>query len=504
MKQAHTPKRLIKPARLITSAQLIMTETWAKSKNGRKKEQTKLMKRGVLRISIPPFATAMLLSLLFRNASWSQQHHQVLPTPEQLAWADAEIGVIIHLDINIYAPDTFDYRKTETLPTLDVFNPARLNTDQWMKTAKAAGAKYAVLTVKHGTGFCLWPSKVNNYNVGHTKWKQGKGDILKDFIASCKKYGLKPGLYYNTNSNTYYGAGYRPFVNDGAHLAYNKAVLQQLQEIWHNYGELFEIWFDGGINADSKTGIQTAVMRLIAANQPHAILFQGPAGTPNIIRWCGNEDGIAAYPQWSRTNITTASDGSEKIDDLHGDPQGKYWCPAESDYPIRRNNAWNGGWLWHSGQDNSVFTIKELVSKYEKSVGRNTNMLIGMAVNTDGLIPKRDSLAFDSLGKKVKDMFMHPVAAVKNSNLKTILVQVNPAVSVTRVVIQETTEKGENIRGYVVEALVNHRWQQVAEGQSVGHKIIQNFSPVKTTRFRFRVLKPQDRPVYIRQIIFYH
>lgn len=112
-------------------------------------------------ISLNHFFIAVIL---FASACLSvnaQGKAEILPTKEQLAWADAELGVIIHLDINIYAPDTFDYANKKTLPDVNLFNPTKLNTDQWIRTAKAADARYALLTVKHGTGFCLWPSAVN-------------------------------------------------------------------------------------------------------------------------------------------------------------------------------------------------------------------------------------------------------------------------------------------------------------------------------------------------------
>jgi alpha-L-fucosidase len=427
---------------------------------------------------------------------------QVLPSVDQVKWADAEIGVIIHLDINIYAPETFDYKDKTTLPDVNVFTPSKLNTDQWIRTAKAAGATYAVLTVKHGTGFCLWPSAVNNYNVGYTKWRNGKADILKEFIASCKKYGLKPGLYYNTNSNTYYGAGYKPFISDSAHKAYNKAVLAQLKEIWSNYGDVFEIWFDGGITNDNKFGIKASVMRLIYEKQPHAILFQGPADYKNIIRWVGNEDGIANYPQWSRSNATTSSDGVTSIDGLNGDSKGKIWCPAESDFPIRRNNAWNGGWLWHGGQDHEIFTVKELTDKYYKSVGRNTNMLVGMVVDTSGLIPKRDSLVFDSLGRTLRKLFNKPVFTAKNITKKITELHLPNPESISQVMIAEEIEKGENISSYAIDAMVNHRWQTLVNGQSVGHKRLQTFKTVKTGRMRFTV-KSAAGKVHIKKLAFY-
>ncbi|MEO6358494.1 MAG: alpha-L-fucosidase [Ferruginibacter sp.] len=433
----------------------------------------------------------------------AQCQRSILPTKEQVAWADAEMGVIIHLDINIFAPNSFQYNDPATLPDVNVFNPSKLNTDQWIKTAKAAGATYAVLTVKHGTGFCLWPSKVNNYNVGHTSWGNGKNDILKSFIASCKKYGVKPGLYYNTNTNTFYNAGSNSFVNDSAQLAYKNAVLAQLEELWSNYGKVFEIWFDGGLTSAGKFGLKKAVLELISQHQPQAILFQGPVEAKNIIRWIGNEDGVAAYPQWSRSYATTAANGLTQIDDLHGNPAGKIWCPGESDFPIRRNTAWNGGWLWKEGQENYLFTVKELTDKYYSSVGRNSNMLIGMVVNTSGLIPTQDSILFDSLGKKINSLFNNVVAKTKNVTQKITEIKLPSSQRVSQVVIQEDITKGENIRSYSIEAWMDNQWKKVAEGQSVGHKRIQSFSPVNTNKLRLTIGNAEGR-VNIKYLGFYN
>ncbi len=444
----------------------------------------------------------LVILLMVSSRVLFSQSVDVKPTPKQVAWANAELGVIIHLDINIYAPETFDYDKKESLPNLDVFHPDRLNTDQWIRTAKAAGARYALLTVKHGTGFCLWPSKVNPYNVGHTRWRNGREDILKDFLASCKKYGLKPGLYYNTNSNTYYEAGRRPFKSDSARIAYNHAVLQQLTELWSTYGKMFEIWFDGGILSSSKGGIETEVIQLINSYQKQAILFQGPEVFPNIIRWIGNENGVAAYPQWARANATTGSDGLVKIDGLHGAADGRYWCPGESDFPIRRNSAWNGGWLWKAGEENKLFSVKELKDKYLKSVGRNTNMLIGMVVDTSGLIPRQDSLVFDSLGRAIKKLFKQRVFEARVGYSNTFVAVLPSFKKVHMVSIQENIASGEHIRKYVIDAKIRRRWVQIAAGESIGHKRIQIFNTVYTNQLRFRVIDSVG-DVDIKTISFY-
>ena len=309
------------------------------------------------------------------------QSTKVLPTKSQLAWANSEIGVLIHYDINVFAPQTFDYSKKETLPPLSIFNPSKLNTDQWVESAKKAGAKYAVLVAKHGTGFCLWKTKAHNYHVGNTPFRGGGADILADFVKSCKKYGIKPGIYYNTNCNTYYGAGYTK-ITEEERLKYNEVVYQQLNELWSQYGDLFEIWFDGGVMVDKKTGIADKVSELLRKYQSKAVLFQGPLSEVNLVRWSGNEDGSAPYPNWSRADAGTSSLGVIEIPNLNGNPDGKYWIPAESDFPNR-----HGAWMWKAGEEKNVMTPKELMARYYTSVGRNSNMLIGMVIEYGRPIP---------------------------------------------------------------------------------------------------------------------
>ncbi|MDR1814749.1 MAG: alpha-L-fucosidase, partial [Tannerella sp.] len=177
--------------------------------------------------------TLLSFCVLLINACVSKENETyiVTPSPSQLAWAESEIGLMLHLDMNMYEPETFRYEDASTLPSLSLFNPTQLNTDQWLQAAVSLGAKYAVLIAKHGTGFTLWPTEANDYHVGKTPWRDGKGDIVADFIASCKKYGIKPGVYYNTGANTLYGAQYTR-MSDSAQFVYNNVVIKQLTELW--------------------------------------------------------------------------------------------------------------------------------------------------------------------------------------------------------------------------------------------------------------------------------
>ncbi len=427
----------------------------------------------------------------------------VLPTREQVRWADREIGVIIHLDINIFAPATFDYGRRATLPPAGIFHPSRLNTDQWLASAKNAGAAYAVLVAKHGTGFCLWPTKSHGYHVGNTPWRSGKGDIVRDFIRSCARYGIRPGLYYNTNLNTFLGALPDGFTGAAVRKTYNSVVLDQLTELWNGYGGLSEIWFDGGVAADSSGGVADEVRALIAKYQPRAILFQGPPGCRNLIRWVGNEDGRAPYPGWSRAFLAAGAGGSFDVKGTNGDPEGNVWCPGEADFPARRQSAWNGGWLWKAGEDSCVFSPPELLDRYYSSVGRNANMLIGMVIDTSGLVPAADSASLAGFGDLRRKAFGRPLGRTAGSHREILLAPGGSPVAVNTVVLAEDIARGERIRRFEVRARVGNAWVPVCSGTSVGHKFIGRFTEVEASSLRLLVTESRGEPL-VREFSAYH
>ena len=156
------------------------------------------------------------------------------PSEQQLKWADCEMGVIIHLDMQTFEP-TYDFRANRDYqPSPKVFNPSSLDTDQWIRTAKAAGAKYAVLVAKHCSGFCLWPTKAHPYNISSTPWKDGKGDVVGDFFKSCEKYGLLPGLYSSASCSANKKVDNTGLVLKGTpeqQRLYNEMVLEQLTDL---------------------------------------------------------------------------------------------------------------------------------------------------------------------------------------------------------------------------------------------------------------------------------
>ncbi len=122
-----------------------------------------------------------------------------LPTADQRAWQDLEMGMFIH-----FAPNTWQGVEQDNLSTpLSAINPTLLNTDQWASTAVELGAKYIVFVAKHSGGFCMWQTETTNYSIRNTPWRGGHGDVLADISASCRKFGLKLGVYVSPRDATF-------------------------------------------------------------------------------------------------------------------------------------------------------------------------------------------------------------------------------------------------------------------------------------------------------------
>jgi len=407
-----------------------------------------------------------------------------LPTEEQKIWADLEIGVIIHLDIQAFEPEYKFRRQWGYVPPAEKFAPLELDTDQWVRSAKAAGAKYAVLVAKHCSGFSLWPTDAHAYSIKQSPWKNGEGDIVGDFFASCEKYGLKPGLYYSASCNAFCNVDNPGTVRDGgpqAQKAYNEIVLAQLTELWTRYGDVFEIWFDGGCLPVEKGGPDIAA--LLHQLQPNAVVFQGPPGTKSLLRWVGNERGVAP------------KDCSAV--------EGDVWAPAESDFPNRYAlKAFQGGWFWRAGEDNSLRSAKNLFKTYLTSAGRNTNMLIGMVIDNRGLVPDADAAVFAQFGELLRQTFHEPLASLDGEALRSssdpyeYRLPLPEDAAPRYLVMEEDIAHGERVQGYKVMA-----GGKTIKGKCIGHKRILAL-PQDTKEVILKITQAKDEPV-LRSLAVY-
>ncbi len=393
------------------------------------------------------------------------------PTPQQLAWQDCEIGVLIHYLWSTFKPGTNckNPKMAELIPPQNI-NPKSLDPEQWVISAKEMGAKYAVFVANQCEGFSWWPTRENDFSVATMAWKDGKGDVVREFINACKKHDIKPGLYYSTGCNAYYGIDDNLIKdhNTPEYKEYVRHVENQVKELWSEYGELFEIWFDGGIVPVEQGGPD--LKPILTKYQPNAICFQGPKNYAHNVRWVGNEDGLAPQNCWATTNAGDARyDGTEPDEKAGvGDPDGKYYWPAEADMPNRAPSPGTYGWCWIKGRENTIFSPEYLLDCYVRSVGRNTNLLLGMAISPDGEF--EDVEQFSAFGKLLKEIFGTPVAINESPAAETgeVTLEIPEGKSFDYIVIRENIENGQLIRAF--EILLDG--EKICDSFCIGHKRI--------------------------------
>ena len=318
-----------------------------------------------------------------------------LPTQNQVDWQRMETYAFIHFGPNTFGDREWGYGDAPA----ESFAPTRLDCEQWAKTVKEAGMKGIILTAKHHDGFCLWPTKYTDYSVRNScyeewgisdsKSENGKvKDVVGSLAAACKKYGLKLGLYLSPWDR------HQAFYGTPLYVEYFYA---QLEELLTQYGDLFEVWFDGANGGDGWYGGAKETRKidrrtyynypraheLVARLQPHAVIFSdaGPG-----CRWVGNEEGHADATNWSFLRINEVYPGYERYKELQsGHADGDTWVASECNTSIRP------GWFYHEREDAKVKTVADLTDLYYRSVGHNGTFLLNFPVDKEGLIHPIDS-----------------------------------------------------------------------------------------------------------------
>ena len=364
--------------------------------------------------------------------------HTEIPTKQQLAFMDWEVGVFFHFGIRTFHEGHTDWDGAPMDPA--AFHPAELDAEQWIKTAKAGGAAYAVLTAKHHDGFALWPSAYTAYSVKNTPWKGGQGDVVAEFIAACRKYGLKAGLYYSP-------AQFGSRAMQGKE--YDDYFINQISELLTNYGKIDYLWFDG-CGSEGHKYDEPRIIAAIRALQPDILIFN--MWDPDT-RWVGNEEGLAP------------PDAKNVVDGA--------FLPYECDCKIRPHN-----WFYSENDADTLRTAENIMGLYDLSVGRGGNLLINIAPDRRGLLPEADAARFAAFGEAVRNRFADPINANIEQTGDAIVLSSDSAASPNTLVLAEDLTNGEHIDAFRLLYECPGGPIPLWEGTAVGHKRILSFPPV--------------------------
>lgn len=455
----------------------------------------------------------------------------LFPVPEQkqIDWQKMETYAFIHFGLNTFNDREWGYGDTDP----KTFNPTKLDCEQWAKTLVAAGMKGVILTAKHHDGFCLWPFAGNDYNISRSPYKQGKGNIVQELSEACKKYGLKFAVYLSPWDRS------RAEYATPAYLPYFYA---QLRDLLTNYGEVFEVWFDGANGGDGYYGgardtrtidrknyyNYPRIFEILDSLQPQAVVFGD--GGPGC-RWVGNEKGFAGETNWSFLRKGEVYPGYPKYPELqYGHADGNQWTAAECDVSIRP------GWFYHPEEDDKVKSPEQLTDLYYRSVGHNATLLLNFPVDREGLINPIDSANAVNFHKTIQKELANNLVAgmtprVSNTrgkgfeakamtdnswdtywatndgiNTADITFTFKKPKKMNRIMLQEYIPLGQRIKKFAVEYLDGTVWKAVAQNEettTVGYKRLLRFNTVESKGLRIRILDSRG-PICINNVGVYY
>jgi len=457
-----------------------------------------------------------------------------VPNDNQLRLQDMEMYAFLHYSLNTYTDQEWGYGNED--PSL--FNPSALDARQWARTCKGAGMKGIILTVKHHCGFCLWPSAYTDFSVKNAPWRNGKGDVLRELADACREEGLRLGVYLSPWDRNHPRYGYPEYID---------YFRNQLRELLTNYGDIFEVWFDGanGGNgwyggADETRRIDRAYYgwpethRLIRELQPDICIWSD-AGSRGDLRWVGTEAGYVGLPNWALLPAT----GDLNHDLLHHGAQGgDVWVLGEVNTSIRP------GWFYHTYEDGRVKTLSRLMDTYYKSVGRGSTLLLNFPIQPNGLIHPTDSARGAAFYKMVQTVFSHNLLAdgaeAEATNVRgnsrrynpsrlldgkdntywavddsvrraAVTIRFDSALTFNRVQLAEPVQLGQRVSRFALHALVNGQWQSLHDAlqpdenglTTIGRRrIVCLPHPVTATALRLSILDARACPL-ISEVALY-
>lgn len=440
----------------------------------------------------------------------------VTPNANQLAFSDMEYYNFIHYGMNTFTGDQWGDGTADP----SEFNPEVVDTDQWARVLKESGSKGIIFTAKHHDGFCLWPTEYTEYSIKNSPYMDGKGDIVKQVADSCKKYGLKFGIYLSPwdRNNKDYGTD-----------AYNEFFINQLTELCTNYGDIFCFWFDGakGEDVEDFSYNFARYFETIRKLQPNAVI----ASCGDDVRWIGNEDGKTRTSEWSVIARGSESvDGTQiaEVNNMDEDLGSREfvknyknlaWYPAEADVSIL-------GKSWFYNENVKPKSADELAEIYFNTVGGNASFLLNIPPSKNGVIEDDEVKILQEFKQKIDEPFKNEVDYkvynrqnqelldnIRNADEGVQLTQFDSTLTfkfdskqkIKTVVLQEDISHSQRVEAFEIYAKVKGGYKKIYSGTTIGSKKIVRLSGIDVRNTdEIKIIFTQSRSYpFIKNIQFY-
>ena len=448
------------------------------------------------------FITAILLAATLMAGAQQNDYCGPVPNANQLRWQQMEMYAFIHYSLNTYTDQEWGFGNEA--PKL--FNPSDLDCRQWARVCKQAGMRGIIFTAKHHCGFCMWPSEYTEYSVKNSPWKNGQGDVVRELADACREEGLEFAVYLSPWDRNHPEYGRKEYVT---------YFRNQLRELLTQYGDIFEVWFDGANGGDgwygganeTRTIDRTTyyewpeTYRMIRELQPKCLIWNDGSDRGDL-RWVGTEAGNVGETNWSLLNHV----GEVTWPMLHyGLETGDSWVPAETNTSIRP------GWFYHDTENEHVKSLSKLMDTYYKSVGRNSCLLLNFPIAPNGRIHPTDSLRGIAFNKMIHEVFKENLlenvkCEIDNSDVQKEADSNNSQYPIfnfifktptafNRFLVEEDIRYGQRVRKFSLEAEVDGQWLPLKDAlveqgdglTTIGHRRIICFPTVTATRLRFTV-----------------
>jgi alpha-L-fucosidase len=444
-----------------------------------------------------------------------------IPSARQWRWHGREQYAFVHFSMNTFTDKEWGFGDED--PKL--FNPTDFSADQIVAAARAGNLNGIILTAKHHDGFCLWPTTLTEHCIRNSPYKNGKGDIVGEFAAACRRANMPFGIYLSPWDRNH------PEYGRPAYIDYFRA---HVVELCTRYGELFEFWFDGANGGDGYYGGARetrkidapkyynwpSIIALVHKHQPMACTFD-PLGAD--IRWVGNEDGIAGDPCWP----TMPNHPYVQEEGNSGVRGGALWWPAETNTSIRP------GWFYHADEDSKVRSPENLVRYFDTSVGRGTNMNLNIPPDRRGRIADQDVKILKSFGDAIRATFATDFAqgaVARASHVRgpgfeparvldgkretywsapdgvtrpSLTLDLPPGRSFDVIRVREYLPLGVRVTRFAVDAEIDGAWRTLAEKECISaQRIIRLDAAISARRVRLRILEAPVCPAISEFALF--